>query len=154
GPQDGEARADGDQTTPVEDLTLPESERELLWQIEHGGNLLVRHGFGPFAAALRKGDGAALAGLCAGDFHGHAPRQPREAGRRSDWLTVVRQSAGGEPPTELTRQQFIERLLEYRRQFHAEPKVKLALMKLSPADRDELDGPWQGTCQLRMWGEK
>jgi hypothetical protein len=153
-PKDGEARADGDPTTPPEDLTLPESERELLWQIEHGGNLLVRHGFGPLAAALRKGDGAALAALCADDFHARAPRQPREAAWRTEWLTVIRQSAGSETPIDLSREQFIERLLEYRRQFHAEPRVKLALMKLCPADRDKLDGPWQGTCQLRLWGEK
>jgi hypothetical protein len=152
--ENGENCDDGQSCTPSAGLTLDESEREFLWDIEHGGNLLVQHGFKAFAAALGRADAPALLALCADDFRGGAPSRPREVAWRSDWLTVVRQADDGQPPQELTRQQFVERLLEYRRQFHKEPKVKLALMKLCPADRANPDGPWQGTCQLRMWGEK
>ncbi len=153
-PRDGEACTGGENCSPSQELILAESEREFLWQVEHGGNLLVRHGFGPLAAALRRGDATAIAALCTTDFQGQVPRQPREVAWRSDWLTVVRRTDAGQPPVELTREQFIEQLLGYRRQFHAEPKVKLALMKLCPVDRDNPEGSWQGTCQLRMWGEK
>jgi hypothetical protein len=137
-----------------EDLTLPQSEREYLWQVEHGGNLLVRDGFGPLAAAMRRADAPALLALLSDDFQGATLDQPSEAAWRSDWLTAVRQSDGGKPPRALGRSQFVERLLEFRRAFHAEPKVKLSLMRLSPVDRADPDGPWQGTCQLRMSGER
>jgi hypothetical protein len=150
----GEVCTDGECCSSSDGLTLEESEREFLWQVEHGGNLLVRHGFGPLAAALRQADAPALLALCGGNFHGQAPRQPREAAWRTDWLTVVRGTDDGQPPLELTREQFVERLLDYRRLFHKEPKVKLSLMKLCPVERDNPDGPWQGTCQLRLWGEK
>src|SRR5262249_29383893 len=77
-------------------LTLPESERKYLWDVEHGGNLLVRHGFGPMSAALRRGDAAGLLALLSEDFQGHVLREPREVASRADWLTVVRQMNSGQ----------------------------------------------------------
>jgi len=151
---EGEACTDGDCRKPDESLSLPGSERAYLWDIEHGGNLLVAHGFGPLTAALRQADAPALLALCGEDFRGQTLRAPREVAWRSDWLNVVRQMDGGQPPLPLDRGQFVERLLDYRRCFATEPKVKLSLMKLSPVRRQDLDGPWQGTCQLRLWGEK
>jgi hypothetical protein len=135
-------------------LCLDPCEREYLWNIEHSGNLLVRHGFGPLTAALRRGDAATLLALCADDFRGSVLREPREVARRTDWLNVVREMDSGQPPLERNRAEFVEYLLDYRRLFAAEPKVKLALMSLSPLRREEPEGPWQGTAQLRLWGEK
>jgi hypothetical protein len=137
-----------------ESLSLPEAERTYLWDIEHGGNLLVRYGFGPFAVALRQADASVLRAQCSEDFQGQTLRAPQEVAWHSDGLDVVRQKESGQPPQSLDRGQFVETLLNFRRLFSAEPKVKLSLMKLSPVRRSDLDGPWQGTCQLRLWGEK
>jgi hypothetical protein len=146
--------APADEPAPGDDRRLGESEREFLWHVEHGGNLLVRYGFGSLAAALRKADGAALRAVLSDDFKGQVLREPRESAWRSDWLTVVRQTDGGKDPLPLDRGQFVQRLLDYRRQFHKEPKVEISLMTLCPKDRETPEGAWQGTCQLRLWGEK
>src|SRR5262249_18465427 len=43
----------------------------------------------------------------------------------------------------------------YRRFFkHSVKGGKIALMKLRPTLENDLDGPWEGTGQLRIWGEK
>ena len=62
--------------------------------------------------------------------------------------------ASGQASKPLDRGQFVAYLLGYRRLFHAEPRVKISLMKLAPIQRGDLDGPWRGTCQVRLWGEK
>ncbi len=143
-----------DDAAPADELTLPEAERAYLWSIEHGGNLLMKHGFGPLAAALRRGDATAIQPLFSDDFQGQTLYNPREVASHGDWLTVVRQMDAGHPPLSLDRRQFADLLLDYRRLFHTEPKVKISLMKLAPIRRGDLDSPWRGTCQLRMSGEK
>src|SRR5262249_34986383 len=129
-------------------------ERERLWQIEHHGNLLVKHGFGPFADALKRGDAEALTRLFAADFAGEAPDRPRETRLRTGLLDVVRHGDDGNPPARLGRDAFAALLLDYRRLFARPPGVKLSLMGLSPEDAANADGRWQGTGLLRLWGER
>jgi hypothetical protein len=134
-------------------LTLPSAEREYLWDLEHHGNVLSSHGFRALADALRKEDTAALTALLSADFTGQVPRQPREVRLNADFAQVVRQEDTGEKPLLLDRSQFVSRLLTYRRLFAKPPQVKLALMALAPTVRGDLSSVWQGTSQLRMWGE-
>jgi hypothetical protein len=143
--------ADPDEPSPP--LTLDQSEREFLWQVEHHGNLLSRYGFSALADALRRADADALTALLSTDFTGSAPRQPREVRMEADFAQVVRQEDAERPPLRLDRGQFVAHLLAYRRLFARPPQVKLALMALTPSARGDLDGPWRGTCQLRLWGE-
>jgi hypothetical protein len=133
-------------------LTLSEEEREYLWELEHHGNVLSRRGFKILADALRRGDAAALSALLSSDFTGEMAKQPRQVRLDADFAQVVRKDDSGEPQR-LDRSQFIERLLGYRRAFARPPQIKLALMGLAPTTRLDLDSPWQGSCQLRMWGE-
>src|SRR5690348_1755470 len=49
-------------------LTLSTDEREYLWDLEHHGNVLGKHGFRALAEALRKDDAAALTALLSADF--------------------------------------------------------------------------------------
>src|SRR5437764_1376437 len=49
-------------------LVLEENERTYLWQIEHQGLVLNRHGFRPLADALGRGDQDALRNLMAAGF--------------------------------------------------------------------------------------
>jgi hypothetical protein len=132
---------------------LDADERGYLWEIEHRGNLLGQHGFRPLAAALSAADRNALAGMLPDDFAGQVLGEPREARMHSECADVVRQEDSGRPPQALNRDAFVSRLLEYRRPFGQPPKVQLSLMALGPVTRGEVDGPWQGTCLLRMWGE-
>ena len=132
---------------------LPDDEREYLWQVEHHGNVLVKHGFGRLAAALRAADRAALARLLADDFAGTDLADPRRVRAATPFADVERIQDGGRPPAARGRAAFVDRLLEFRRPFATAPNVKLALMTLGPRRRGDLAGPWEGTAQLRLAGE-
>jgi hypothetical protein len=132
---------------------IDEPERAYLWDIEHHGLVLSRHGFQRLADALARADAQALLALLAPDFTGQTLQQPREVCIAKDYVQGVRQEDAGHPPVVLNRASFHDRLLEYRRLFARPPKVQLALMALAPTVRGDLTSPWQGTCQLRMWGE-
>jgi hypothetical protein len=139
---------------PAGDFELPEAERQYLWQLEHHGNVLVKHGFGPLAAALRGGSAAELSRLLADDFAGTDLREPHRTRAITDYAEVERLQGAGRPPVPLGRDGFVARLLELRRAFpQAPPQVKFALMTLGPRQRGQLDGPWEGTAQLRLHGE-
>jgi hypothetical protein len=145
-----------DDTQPpdqYENLSLPKSDRELLWQIEHHGNILSQIAFRALTAALVKGDAQVLTDLMAPDFKGQLPREPKETVIHSDILDVVRRTDADQQPFAVDRTQFVDQLLEYRRLFKGAVKAKLALMKLRPLTPDNLDGFWEGTGQLRLWGE-
>jgi HEAT repeat protein len=138
-----------------ETLTLPEAERAYLWDIEHHGNLLVAYGFDPLAEALKRADAAALYRLLADDFAGTEPGEARRVRADTGYAQVERLHDAGRPPVTLNRAAFVARLLEFRRVFgDTPPQVKLALMTLSPRRRGQLDGPWEGTAQLRLFGER
>jgi HEAT repeat protein len=133
---------------------LPEAERKYLWDIEHHGNLLVKHGFGPFAAALRTADAAALSRLLADDFTGTDLGRPHCVRAVNDYAQVERLQESGNQAVPLNRADFVARLLEFRKVFADQPpQVKFALMTLSPQRRGRLDGGWEGTAQLRLHGE-
>ncbi|HLJ93684.1 MAG TPA: VCBS repeat-containing protein [Gemmataceae bacterium] len=137
-------------------LVLDDSEREYIWNIEHHGLILSRHGFSRFADALSRGDQEGLRNLLATGFGGPVSSSSREVRLAAEFAQVLRQEYAGEAvsvgPTDPA--QFLARLMEYRRRFGSKPpKVKLALMALHPAEREQHHGCWCGTCQLRMWGE-
>jgi hypothetical protein len=137
----------------LSDLQLPESERLYLWEIEHHGNLLVKHGFGPLAQGMKKADAAALTRLLAEPFAGADMREPRSVRASTGNVEVERLQDSGLTALALDRGGFVARLLEFRKVFVGEPQVKLALMNLGPKQRGRLDGLWEGTAQLRLNGE-
>lgn len=140
-----------DKKAPQE-LLLPEEERSFLWDCEHHGNLLRKHGFAQLETAIQKTDGAAILKALAADFTGKALFNPQEITRDSGSLRVVRQEETGQFQN-LSRDQFVEKLLAYRRLFHQTPKVSTALMTLSPTTRNDPNGSWDGNCVLRLFGE-
>ncbi len=132
---------------------LEQDQREFLWECEHRGLVLARRGFPQIAKALVAVDAAALADRLADDFTGEIFQQPIEVKTVNDDVQVVRLTDAGKPRAPLTRQEFVQKLIEYRRLFHQPPKAAMALMTFSPLAREDLKGLWQGMCQLRLWGE-
>jgi hypothetical protein len=148
--------ADHGEKDPVlaQNLELPEEDRKYLWEIEHHGNVLVKHGFGPLAEALKRADAADLGRLLADDFAGGDLGQPRAVRAANAFAEVERLQDAGHPPAPLRRAAFVARLLEFRKVFPGEPpQVKLSLMQLAPRERGRLGGEWEGTAQLRLHGE-
>ena len=132
---------------------MDESQRQYLWDIEHHGLMLSRQGFKALGAALSRNDERALTALLAQSFAGRWLQKPRELRVENESVEFVRLEDAGLPPDLLTGEQFCDRLLGYRRLFAQAPQVQFALMALAPATRGLLDGPWQGTGQLRLWGK-
>jgi len=135
---------------------MSDSQREYLWDIENHGNKLARTNYGlkAFGAALSHADRKAFDAILATDFQGETLGKPCEEIQISnESCDVVRQQENGSPRLKLDRQQFIKQFLEWRSLFHQQPKVGIALMKLAPIRPEDLQGPWRGSCQLRMYGE-
>lgn len=134
---------------------LPEADRKYLWKIENAGNVLVKHGFGPLANALKDADRAALAKFLATDFTASDLREPKVVRTASGPLDVERIEDSGKPAIALDREAFLDRLLAFRRTFHvAAPGVKFNMMTLSPQTYGDLESKtWIGAVQLRLHGE-
>ena len=109
------------------------------------------------ADALRHGHQDALRSLLAPSFIGLISHDPREVRLDADFAHVLRHEYAGRrhSPEPLGAEPFLARLMEYRRLFGSSepPKVKTALMALAPERREDRNGCWRGTCQLRMWGK-
>ena len=135
------------------EATLSEPQRRYLWEVEHHGLLLSRFGFARLAQALRRGETTDFLAVLHKSFEGQTLGQPRETKSESPAVRVVRQQNSGHDPVALDRSQFAARLFEDRKKFSLPPQVKFALMGLAPTNVHDLDSLWEGTCQLRMWGE-
>jgi hypothetical protein len=139
---------------PEQNLTLDDRQREYLWEIEHHGNLLSKHGFGQIKKALGAGDRQALEALLAADFQGAVYEQPREVTLHNSFLQVVRRQEADNRRRTMTAAEFLKQLLAYRQKFARPPRMGVNLMKLAPEQSGNIECPsWQGSCLLRMWGE-
>ena len=133
--------------------SLPDADRAYIWDIEHQGLVLKKYGFGSMKAALRDANASALLDLLAADFRGEVLGNPREIALSSPAVEAMRQEeVAGRPRQTLGREPFVNRLMEYRRRFVAPPGIDMALMTLSPESPADVNGPWMGEVQLRMWG--
>src|SRR5260370_41555300 len=63
------SEAESETATPSMKV-MDEQQRQLLWQIEHHGNVLNRVGFTAMATALKGADGRKMSGLLATGFAG------------------------------------------------------------------------------------
>jgi hypothetical protein len=133
-------------------LTIPEAEREFLWSLEHHGNLLNKYGLKRLGAALAAEDRDALFAMFAPEFEARLFSQARRAKLEGASFEVERQERQGDGAQTLAAAEFVDWLLELRKPFSPPPKLEFGISSLSPAARDELDGDWQGTCKMRLWG--
>jgi HEAT repeat protein len=138
--------------TEYDNLELPESERQRIWEIEHRVNVLNVHGFDLLAAALARGEAAELARFLAPDFVGSEPAAPNRV-RSSGFMEVERLRLSGSSTTPLSAAEIVNRLMSHRRLFGSVPKVKLVAATLRPRDAWNSKGSWEGQAQLRMHGE-
>lgn len=134
-----------------DNLSLPESEKARLWEIEHRVNILNKYGLAPFAAAIAARDKKAIATLLASEFTGSEPTATGKV-KATGFAVVDRRTAGGQSIS-LTGPQFASRLLEWRNLFTDNPSVKLVAATLNPKDESKPDGPWAGVTLLRLVGD-
>ena len=137
------------ETPPV----ISMGEREFLWEVEHHGNVLGKQGFKPFAQALAAANREALLAMLSANFAASDLGRPKEVRRADSNLEVLRRQDGGSPAIALSREEFVDWLLHYRRIFHKPPKVQMKYATLSPESRENLDIAWAGRALLILQGE-
>lgn len=136
---------------------MPEKERVYIAQIEHQGLTLTRKGFPAMAAAIRAADYPKLIGFFSPAFGGQTLDPDQGKGPQNEALTVhraVSSSASNSVRKNVDAASFAKYLLDLRARFAPEVKVELALMSLTPVDRDKVDGAWQGSCAFRIAGPR
>jgi hypothetical protein len=133
-------------------LSIPEAEREFLWALEHHGNLLNKFGFRRLGAALAEDEDESLRAMLAPDFEARLFAESREARVDGGAFAAERRERGGEGDRRLSATEFVDWLLALRSRFSPPPKFEFGISALSPVSRDDLDGPWRGTCKMRLWG--
>ncbi len=140
---------------PSTDLPLAESNRVFIAEIEHRGLTLTRKGFPVLAAAIQKSDADQFAKALAPSFQGETLDLAHGVGLENEVIQIRRLRTTVEPkatPESAEAGPFVKYLLGLRAHFGKDAKVELALMSLSPVAREKLDGPWKGSCALRLFG--
>ena len=136
-------------------LPLAESNRVYIAEIEHRGLTLTRKAFPGIASALRSNDTARLATFFSPSFRGETLATDQGIGPAGDVLTIHRSTSAVESkqkPVATDAPGFARYLTGLRTPFVADAKVNLALMSLSPQQREKLDGGWVGSLELRIIG--
>jgi hypothetical protein len=133
-------------------LPLAESERVYIATIEHRGATLNLKAFRAITAAIRASDVAQLKKFFAPAFTGEWLEIPSEASWQAEPITLRRTTTAVAKTQAVSGHEFISRVLAWRAQFKGEPKVEMALMSLSPLQREKIDGPWKGNAALRLVG--
>jgi hypothetical protein len=96
---------------------LPDDEQAYLWDIEHHGNVLVKHGLTALAKAIQDGDEAALKRCLSQGFRGADVQAPRRVAVAAGDYQVERVQAGQPAPPDrdaFDRDAFAARLLAWR----------------------------------------
>lgn len=133
------------------ELSLVEEDRTYIWDLEHHSNILVSHGFKALGVALARQDPDAVRAILADPLEGQVFESPTEIGSQDAVLTARRSWQAA--TRALDREGMVAYLLEHRRAFRTEPKVRFDVKLISPEARENLDGPWTALCAMRMWGD-
>jgi len=135
-------------------LTLPEKERVYLWDTEHHGALLRKHGLGPLVEALKRRDVKAISWHLVEEFKGQVPTNEALVKHSvSDVLEASRWELKSGQRKALDRDGFAGWLREQLAGYGKDPEAKIVLMEFAPETRYELEGLWRGNVEMRFWGE-
>jgi len=145
------------QAPPAPEYTLDEAETARLWDMEHHGKLLNKHGFKPFVNALQQQDREQLLAVFPEDFT--AQQIDFEATSPTRVETTIIEAARHEATEgktqELTRNDFVDWYLGQRQRFADDPlpKGRFDVMTIFPPDEEAGEPHWTLTCINRLWGE-
>src|SRR6516225_3982018 len=98
---------DEEKQPPPADPSLPETEREFLWEVEHHGNLLNANGFAKLADGLRDANPDAMTTALADDFAGGLLLQPKETHLKDECVDVLRREESGATPQQVGGTAFV-----------------------------------------------
>lgn len=134
-------------------LAIPKAEVKYLQDVEHfGGFVLGDLAFQKITQTLRGCDASALTAFLSDQFRGQLFDD--STGRTADYRFAQLRDWREEHEQKrlCDRDQFVGELLRYRDEFAELRGVGLSVMLMSPEVHGVLDGPWKGTCKLRLAG--
>ena len=134
------------------ELSLPEKDREYLWELEHHGNVLKQHGFKRLSRAFAGRDREGLLELLDRNFDGQLLDDTREISGHGETYAAIRREAGDRRRLAVDGPAFVDWLLQLQEAFTSPPQFEFGISELSPVVREDFDGDWLCTCKVRMWG--
>jgi hypothetical protein len=153
--------------------SLPESDRQYIWEIERVALALDVHTFPRMAKAIRESDAAGLALFLSNEFVARVPDLAKQAVVEYPFGQFGSVNEADEAWTDVNRSGFVAFLLEQAQRFPLprsqsaaadapapteflarDPRVEIRLMRLWPVDRAAPDGLWQGTLKIRYAGRR
>lgn len=135
---------------------LDEAETARLWEMEHHGNLLSKHGFKPFVKALQQQDREQLLAVFPEDFSAQhidfEKTQPTKI--QTEVIDAARYEVTHGESRVLPRSEFVDWYLEQRQRFADDPlpNGRFDVMTIFPPDEEAGEPYWSLTCINRLWG--
>lgn len=145
-------RSDNETVVAEQQQPLPEEDRQLLWDSEHRGLLLSRFGWEPFLNALTQADRNGIARSLSPNFEARRPSRWRTTQHEAGEYQASRRSAEPGTDQQISGGQFVDWLLQQRREFASPPKARFKLTGCRPTDRTDLDREWEGSGWLILKG--
>ena len=140
---------------PAPPPMLTDVDLQYLQDAEHfGGFVLGDRALPLLAEALRDDDREALVAFFSESFEGRLFDDNSGKFTTYPFATFrswTEDTTAGEPTG---RDEFVETLLAYRREFDETPSVTWKVMQMQPITRGQLDGPWEGSLKLRLAGDR
>ena len=138
---------------PQESKGLSSEARKFIWDVEQQAFQLSQKAFPQFADALTSTNRQALIEFFSEGVHGQvfACGSKEELHRKFADFEFQRKS--DHEIISVDREQVVDSLLAFVSLFRSPPKAQVALLYLSPVERSQMDGPWQGTWIVRLFGE-
>jgi hypothetical protein len=133
--------------------TLGDAARKYIWDIEQQAFQISHKAVPRLTKALQQRDRAALDELLEDGFQGQVflADSAETTDRGFAQFTVQRQETHQRHA--VNRDEFSNWLFEHVQRFGSKLKAQLPLLYLSPTDPEDMNGAWQGTWFLRMYGE-
>ncbi len=134
---------------------LSDADLKYLQDAEHfGGFVLGDRALPLLADALADLNRETVLAFLAPSFEGRLFDTDSAVSREYSFATFHEWSEPSEPGKTLDREQFVDTLLDYRRELDDQARVSIKVMQMQPVTHGELTGPWQGSLKLRLAGNR
>lgn len=133
------------------DYSLTDEQTKYLWDLEHHGNVLNKHGFGPLIQAVADGSKEDILNSLGEPNCYLIDKSEDTLAFKSEQLDLTRDiTADDSPPKPATAEQFVDWLLTKRAMFEDKPRAKFYVRTILPPKAEET---WEVKCIHRIWGK-
>lgn len=136
-----------------QDLSLEESQREYLWDLEHHSNVLGQYGLKRIGGQFKARDAAGLRKHLAADFRGQILDSTNPVDFNSPTLSAARATETSHELREATADEFLAWLDTLAAGFREIAGTQFGVKRIGPLEAEQVDGLWWVWCTFRAWGQ-